>query len=36
MARSLVETPQSDTSCTRVEQLGGYRVDQPGRVRRHY
>ncbi|MBQ9042434.1 MAG: molybdopterin biosynthesis protein [Eggerthellaceae bacterium] len=33
---ALIETLQSDAFRTRMEELGGYRVDQPGRVRRHY
>ncbi len=36
MVRALIETLRSDAFRTRMEELGGYRVDQPGRVRRHY
>ncbi len=36
MVKALVATLQSDAFRNRMEQLGGYRVDQPGRVRRHY
>lgn len=36
MVRSLIATLQSDAFRARMEELGGYRVDQPGRVRRHY
>ena len=36
MVRALVETLQGDDFRARMEELGGYRVDQPGRVRRHY
>ena len=36
MVRALIATLQSDAFRTRIEQLGGYRVDQPGRIRRRY
>ena len=36
MVRALVETLKSDAFRTRMDQLGGYRVDAPGTVRRHY
>lgn len=36
MVRALIETLKSDAFRQRMEELGGYRVDQPGRVRRHY
>ena len=36
MVQALVEVLRSDAFRSRMEQLGGYRVDQPGRVRRHF
>lgn len=36
MVQALVDVLASDEFRTRMEELGGYRVDQPGRVRRHY
>ena len=36
MVQALLEVLRSDAFRTRMEQLGGYRVDQPGRIRRHY
>ena len=36
MVRALLEVLSSDAFRTRMEELGGYRLDQPGRVRRHY
>ncbi len=36
MVRALVETLKSDEFRARMEQLGGYRTEQPGSVRRHY
>ena len=36
MVQALLETLASDAFRTRMESLGGYRLDQPGRVRRHY
>ena len=36
MVQALLQVLQSDAFRTRMEQLGGYRVDQPGRVRRRY
>ena len=36
MVQSLIEILQGEDFRTRMEQLGGYRVDQPGRVRRHF
>ena len=36
MVQALIATLRSDEFRTRIESLGGYRVDQPGRVRRHY
>jgi putative molybdopterin biosynthesis protein len=36
MVQALIEVLQSDAFRARMEELGGYRVDQPGRVRRHY
>ena len=36
VVRALLETLASDAFRTRMEQLGGYRLDRPGRVRRHY
>ena len=36
MVQALIEVLASDDFRTRMEELGGYRVDQPGRVRRHY
>ena len=36
MVRALVETLQGDDFRARMEELGGYRVDRPGRVRRPY
>ena len=36
MVQALLETLASEAFRTRMEQLGGYRLDQPGRVRRHF
>ena len=36
MVQALLETLASDAFRARMESLGGYRLDQPGRVRRHY
>ncbi len=36
MVRALLETLSSDAFRTRMEELGGYRIDQPGRVRQHF
>ena len=36
MVQALLEVLRSDGFRARMEELGGYRVDQPGRVRRHY
>lgn len=36
MVQALIEALRSDAFRARMEALGGYRVDQPGRVRRHY
>lgn len=36
MVQALVTTLESDEFRTRMEELGGYRIDCPGRVRRHY
>lgn len=36
MVQALLETLRSDAFRVRMEQLGGYRVDNPGSVRRHY
>lgn len=36
MVQALLDVLRSDAFRTRMEELGGYRVDQPGRVRRHY
>lgn len=36
MVQALLKVLRSDAFRTRMEELGGYRVDQPGRVRRHY
>ena len=36
MVQALLEVLRSDAFRARMEELGGYRVDQPGRVRRHY
>ena len=36
MVQALLEVLKSDEFRARMEALGGYRVDQPGRVRRHY
>ena len=36
MVQALLEVLGSDAFRERMEQLGGYRVDQPGRVRRYY
>ena len=36
MVQALLEVLHSDAFRTRIESLGGYRVDQPGRVRRRY
>ncbi|MBP3867332.1 MAG: hypothetical protein J6D25_05930, partial [Eggerthellaceae bacterium] len=36
MVRALLDVLASDEFRIRMEELGGYRVDQPGRVRRHY
>ena len=36
MVQALVDTLQSPAFRARMEQLGGYRLDQPGRIRRHY
>ena len=36
MVQALLETLQSDAFRARMEELGGYRVDNPGSVRRHY
>ena len=36
MVQALIETLSSNAFGARMQQLGGYRVDQPGRVRRHF
>ena len=36
MVQALLQVLTSDAFRARMEALGGYRVDQPGRVRRHY
>ena len=36
MVQALLDVLRSDAFRARMEELGGYRVDQPGRVRRHY
>ena len=36
MVQALLEVLCGDSFRIRMEQLGGYRVNQPGRVRRHY
>ena len=36
MVQALLDVLSSDAFRARIEQLGGYRVDMPGRVRRHY
>ena len=36
MVQGLLQVLRSDAFRTRMEELGGYRVDQPGRVRKHY
>ena len=36
MVRALMQTLRSDEFRARIEQLGGYRVENPGCVRRHY
>ena len=36
MVRSLLDVLTSDAFRMRMEELGGYRLDKPGRVRRHY
>ena len=36
MVQALIATLRSEEFRARIESLGGYRVDQPGRVRRHY
>ena len=36
MVRALLETLRSDAFRTRIEALGGYRVEHPGTVRRHF
>ena len=36
MVQALIGVLRSEAFRVRMEELGGYRVDQPGRVRRHY
>ena len=36
MVQALLDVLSSDAFRVRMEELGGYRVDKPGRVRRHY
>ena len=36
MVRALLDVLASDEFRSRMEELGGYRVDEPGHVRRHY
>ena len=36
MVQALLETLASEQFRNRMEELGGYRVDQPGRIRRHF
>ena len=36
MVRRLIEVLRSDTFRTRISALGGYELDSPGRVRKHF